>query len=322
MKTSLDPATLRGYMLLRESCGLFQVKDCGLLSMAGEDRKAWLQGQCTNDLRDLRPGGSMHACVCTPTGQLLAPCTVFSFPERFLIVCPRACVPALLERAESMIILEDVQVSEVTADYEWYSIQGPTATTELGETLALPTLDAGQSTREDAQSTMPLRFDRNGLGGWDLLLSKGSSKSLLENFDELNEQAMEIARLEAGIPKFGADMNDRTLPPEMGADFEAKYISYAKGCYTGQEVLMRIHSRGHTNKTWVALVLEGAVNPGDIVSHSSREDAGVITSIAQSPRFGFIAGAMLRNEAAQPGEMVEVKSVKGEVHPRPLLRPV
>src|SRR5947209_16227572 len=129
--SSIDPATLHAYSLLRESCGWFEVADFGLLRMAGEDRKAWLQGQCTNDLRDLPPGGSLQFCICSPTGQLLADCIVFDLDDDFLIVAPRVCIPALLERAEAMIILEDVQVSDVTGDYDWYSVQGPTATDKL-----------------------------------------------------------------------------------------------------------------------------------------------------------------------------------------------
>src|SRR5438105_3125211 len=146
--SSIDAATLHAYSLLREACGLLSVNDSGLLRMAGEDRKLWLQGQCTNDLRNLQPGASLQFCVCSPTGQLLANCTGYALPDAFLIVAPRAAIPALLERAESMIILEDVQVSEITEDYEWLSVQGPTATRELREIFDLPGLDAGDLTEK------------------------------------------------------------------------------------------------------------------------------------------------------------------------------
>src|SRR2546423_1058203 len=241
LSSSIDPATLHAYSLLREACGLFSVNDSGLLRMAGEDRKLWLQGQCTNDLRNLLRGASLQFCVCSPTGQLLANCTVYALPDAFLIVAPKAAVPAFLERAESMIILEDVQVTEITEDYAWLSVQGPTATREMGGIFELPTLDAGLSSRQPAIENRKskidpfcLRHDRTGLGGWDLLLPKGEGNSLLNKIESVKESAVEITRLEAGIPKFGVDMNEKTLPPEMGADFETKHISYTKGCYTGQ----------------------------------------------------------------------------------------
>src|SRR5437868_4054269 len=188
--SSIDAATLHAYSLLREACGLLSVNDSGLLRMAGEDRKLWLQGQCTNDLRNLQPGASLQFCVCFPTGQLLANCRVYALPDAFLIVAPRSAVPALLERAESMIILEDVQVSEITEDYDWLSVQGPTATREVAGIFELPTLDAGlaseQSAIENRKSKIDsfcLRHDRTGLGGWDLLLPKGESNSLLNKIE-------------------------------------------------------------------------------------------------------------------------------------------
>ncbi len=322
---SIDPVTLRGYNLLRGSCGWFKVEDSGLLRISGEDRKAWLQGQCTNDMRRLATGGSMHFCVCTATGQLVAPCIVFDLPAaeerpaQYALIAPKTTVPALLERAETTVIMEDVQVEDITGEFEWFTVQGPAATSELSELLELPALDAGVATK----SVLCLRHDRTGYGGWDLLFPKGAAKKLLAKIEEVNAAAIDICRLEAGIPLFRVDMNEKTLPPEMGPAFEAKHISYTKGCYTGQEVLMRIHSRGHTNKTWVALVVDSEVQPGDIVSHGTREDAGVITCAVVSPRFGRIAGAMVRNEAAQDGEVVQVRSsngsIEGEVHSMPLL---
>jgi folate-binding protein YgfZ len=118
-------------------------------------------------------------------------------------------------------------------------------------------------------------------------------------------------------------MDEKTLPPEMGPAFEARNISYSKGCYTGQEVLMRIHSRGHTNKTWMALVSDEPIPIGASLAHGKRDDAGVVTSSGESPQFGYIAGAMLRNEAAFDGERVRVngesRSFEAEVRPFPLL---
>lgn len=126
------------------------------------------------------------------------------------------------------------------------------------------------------------------------------------------------------MPTFGVDTDSKTLPPELGPAFEAQHVSYKKGCYTGQEVLMRIQSRGHTNKTWMALAAERPLESGAVVGHSSRPDAGVVTSSCFSPEFGYVAGAMLRNEAASQGETVVVRNADGDVEAKvysmPLLR--
>ena len=130
--------------------------------------------------------------------------------------------------------------------------------------------------------------------------------------------AIDIAqRLALGIPKRAIDYTDRTLPPELGRAFEEKHISYNKGCYTGQEVLMRIHSRGHTNKTWVGLLMDAPVEVGARVTHDAKE-VGVITSALVSPRLGPIAAAMLKNEAAQEGTTVSVGGINGGVKNFPL----
>jgi len=310
-----------GYLLLREACGVFPVVDFSVFEMRGEDRKAWLQGQATNDLRQLRLGGSLSFCICAPTGQLLAICTAFSLDDRYLIVTPKACAPAVAERVEAMVIMEDVTCADVTDGFEWCSLQGPGASAVLGGICEMPTLDAGA-----VDGGFLFRYNRTGLGGWDVLTPKGSAlrATLLKSAQPVSAESVEIARLEAGIPLFGKDVNERTLPPEIGPDFVARHISYTKGCYTGQEVLMRIHSRGHTNKTWVGLLLDEMAQPGDKVSEAERAEAGVVTSVARSPKFGPIAAAMVRNEAVAEGTEITVHgkhgSCGGEVVTMPILR--
>ena len=119
-------------------------------------------------------------------------------------------------------------------------------------------------------------------------------------------------------------MNEKTFPPEMGKAFEERHVSYSKGCYMGQEVLMRIHSRGHTNKTWVGLASEKPLEVGASVGHRLRSDSGIVTSAVFSPDFGYIGAAMVRNEAAFEGEVVQVTTSQGiveaEVRQMPILR--
>jgi folate-binding protein YgfZ len=314
--------TVASYDLLRSACGRYELANSCLIELKGDDRKAWLQGQVTNDLRKIQSGDSGAFCMCTPTGQMVAACDMWSIGDRFLIRAHRRSLEQLLKRVEQMVVMEDVHATDLTPMYRLISVQGPTATRELKDLFELPLLDAGVSEFEGSE-VICLRSNRTGLGGWDLLLplsAKKAVKKLESTFPLVNEEAFNAARLEAGIPRFGQDMDEKTLPPEMGSAFESRNISYHKGCYTGQEVLMRIHSRGHTNKTWMALVSDRPMESGMPVAHGSRADAGVITSGADSPQFGFIAGAMLRNEAAFDGEIVTVNAeFQAEVRPFPLL---
>lgn len=322
---SASTAHEASYDLLRVSSGRYELTNSCLIELTGDDRRAWLQGQVTNDLRKVQVGDSRAFCMCSPTGQMIAACDMWSLLDRFLIRAHRQSLEPILQRVQQMVVMESVEARDLTPTYKLISVQGPEATRDLKEILDLPLLDAAVTEYEGAEVCC-LRSNRTGLGGWDLLLpidAKKAIKKLEAAFSVVTEAAFDAARLEAGVPRFGVDMNEKTLPPEMGSAFERRHISYTKGCYTGQEVLMRLHSRGHTNKTWMGLVSDQPMKAGQALGHQKKEDVGVITSSADSPQFGFIAGAMLRNEAAFDGEVVRVLGDEGvfeaEVRPFPLL---
>ncbi|MEA2551922.1 MAG: hypothetical protein QOJ65_98 [Fimbriimonadaceae bacterium] len=295
---------LEGYEVLHQACGVLPDLGLALIELTGEDRLEWLQGQATNDLRGLEPGVRRSFCLCEATGQIVAVCDLWMHENRFLIVTDVDAAPAVMRRVETMVILEDVAARDLTPGYRLVSIQGAAA------------LDA--ITADLPEAAFSLRSDRLSWPGYDVWVPKGTLWDL--GLPVIDEASCEVARIEAGVPKRGVDYTSKTLPPELGPAFEARYVSYSKGCYMGQEVLMRIHSRGHTNKTWVGLALDAPVQAGEAVSSSEREDAGVITSAAVSPRLGPIAAAMLRNEAAAEGAEIKVGAAKGRVTPMPFAR--
>lgn len=319
---ALTSDVLESFDRLRGDCGLLVAPDFAVIELTGEDRKGWLQGQATNDVKQLDLGASLSFCLCSPTGQILAVCDVWGLPDRFLITCPKAHREAVLRRVEQMVVLEDVQARDLTDELTFLSLQGPNATRELGAFATLPTLDAADSRIDDRPATV-LRSNRTGLGGWDVLIPKGdlaTAVSLERAVPTILPDAYDIARIEAGIPRAGRDYDARTMPPELGPAFETRHVSYRKGCYTGQEVLMRLHSRGHTNRTWVGLLAERPLEVGAPVSHPQRKDAGVVTSAVYSPDYGYIGAAMLRNEAAVEGDFVQVGDAPAEVRRLPILR--
>jgi folate-binding protein YgfZ len=322
---AIAPKVADSYDLLRAECALFPTDDYVVVELAGDDRKGWLQGQATNNLRSLDFGASSAFCICEPTGQIISVCDIWSLKEKFLIVLPQASLNGFLKRVEQMVILEDVTAT-VLDDHRLISIQGPDATAKLSELAQMPTLDANEAELEGALVAL-LRSNRAGQGGWDIVIPASAKKAIArleKDFHTLHPDVAEIARIEAGIPKFGKDINPKTMPPELGSSFDARHVSYNKGCYTGQEVLMRIHSRGHTNKTWMGLVAEEPFEAGSAVKHSRRPDAGEVTSAALSPAHGYIGAAILRNEAAFDGEFVTIETANGpieaEVREMPILR--
>ena len=298
------------YAWVTSERGLLPDLGLGLILLSGDDALDWLQGQATNDLRKLSVDKHVSFCLCEPTGQLLALCDIWDTTRGLIISTDNPA--AVLDRVDKMVILEDVHAQDITSDYDVVSVQGPTAAGYVEFFSVAIRLES----RPDAADCLFLTHPLLGDSGLDMLIPK----SWHVEFGRISQETYEILRIEFGTPLRGIDYTSKTLPPELGPAFDQKYVSYNKGCYTGQEVLMRIHSRGHTNKTWVGLLLDEPLEAGAKVSLESKEDAGVITSAAISPRLGPIAAAMLRNEAAKEGEEVQVGAVRGIVHHMPLRR--
>lgn len=249
--------------------------------LAGSDARSWLQGQATNDVGLLESQPWLDFCLTKPTGQLEALCRAWKYEDGLLVSTQQAEV--LQQRVEQTVILEDVSLRPL--DEPVVCLQGPLAPGE-----GLPS-------------------DRTGSGGIEVI---GSSTAV-----KLSEAGFNLATLEAGMPLFGVDTTLKTLPPELGASFDGSHTSYKKGCYTGQEVLMRIRSRGHTNKTWVGLKLDGATE--ETAVEFEGKEIGKIHRSAVSPAFGNIASATLRNVAAEPGTVVTVGGTTATVVEMPFL---
>ncbi len=307
----MPPAT-SDYERLRTGAAGIDLREWSLLELTGDDRLEWLQGQATGDVRGLTPGNRRSFCLCEPTGQILAVLDAWALPDRIVMTTSRELAKAVLARVERMTIMEDVVAAE--RGWEGVSVQGPEAAQKLEGRLDLPEGDAGTTVWEGREVWL-LRSNRAPHGGWDVWSPAGTG--LAERFPTIAFEAYEAARIVAGVPRWGVDMGPRTLPPELGPDFEARHVSYDKGCYTGQEVLMRMHSRGHTNKTWIGLVADSPLPVGAEVVHEGKP-AGLVSSAAGPTELGFVGAATLRNEATQPGTCVLVGGVEAEVRRMPL----
>lgn len=312
------------YALLRDSCGWIDFSRQGIAMLAGEDRKGWLQGQITQDLRSFETGAYTQACVLSPTGQIVADIGLWDLGKEYAMLLPEAATASCIKRLRQMLILEDVKIQELTASHGLISIQGPTASQVLGERIELPRLSAGIVEAQNGTVRL-LRHDRCGTGGWDIVFPSSSVKEvvkIIEGIAPVGFDAWNAARIEVGIPVYGEDMNEKTLMMEMGPDFIARTVSFDKGCYTGQEIVERIRSRGHANRMWVGLIGEAALAPGAQVSHPNRADAGAVTSAAYSPDYGHIGAAMLRTEVVKDGETVSVASASGPISAELVVMPI
>lgn len=303
------------YELLRNDCGIIDSSGTAYLALFGEDRKGWLQGQVTNELRSFTPGSAASFCFCDPTGHIVSVCDAWALEDRFVLAVPASTVDAVLEIVASRVVLEDVTVEVMSGEWRAFRIQGPSATTELSQLLQLPTLDAGSGAVGEHPS-FALRSNCTGYGGWDILVpavADSVADEIVRSFPLISLYTTRVSRLEAGIPEFGRDYTSANMPPEMGVAFESKHVSYSKGCYTGQEVLARIKARGHTNRTWVGLVSASPLDEGAAILHLRNKEVGRVTSAVLSPDLGYIGAGFVRNEAAYDGEQVRISNTSGEV---------
>ncbi len=261
----------KGYRELRTSAVIVDLPGLQIFRLSGADHLSWLQGQCTNDVRRLESQVSLDFCLTKPTGQILSICHAWKSEDGMLIATDEPTV--LIERVTETVIMEDVTLTRID---DMVCVQGPKSQPCPGA----------------------LKCDWIGSGGF--LLPRTCDLSL----PTLSDEAWNLATLECGHPLKGIDFNAKTLPPELGPAFDSQFVSYEKGCYTGQEVLMRIKSRGHTNKTWVGLRSESALVAGASVTHTGNV-VGTVHRTALSPVLGHIATATLKNVAAKDGTEIE-----------------
>jgi len=290
-----------GYRELIECGALVPFPPQACLLLSGEDAREWLNGQVTQELTSIRIGESKEACLCSVTGQIEAMLLIARLPERIAVQTCADTTHKLLERVESSVFMEDVRIETAPENWELTTIQGPNAEQHVS-----------QLNRLSAAEGVVFSVSKKAFV-WSALDSSISMKLPLAS-----AEAFEAARIENGDPLWGKDIDAKTLPAELGENFLEHHVSFTKGCYTGQEVLMRMHARGHANRSWVGLVLDAPIEPGAILSTSEREKAGKVTSAAISPDLGPIAAAMLHRDSAVPGRVIASDGIKGEVRPMPL----
>jgi len=291
------------------------------LEVRGPDAPEWLQGLLTQDVKRLHPGEGAHAAYLTPQGRMVADLRVLHRGETFLLETVAAARATLLSRLDQFIIMEDVSIADVTATLGCITILGPTAAASASACTGV-----AQATLNALPEHGHLSLDRPGafiaasrefgVPAFDLFALKDDvaiwQTLLRARIPMASDLLLETARIEAGRPRFGVDMHEDTIPLEAGIEHRA--ISFDKGCYVGQEVIIRILHRGQGRVARRLAWVEGAPqgpdgsgwHPGEAV-HLGDKLAGSITSACWSPARGrLLAIAMLHRDAAEPGTTVRV----------------
>jgi folate-binding protein YgfZ len=308
----------------------------GLVEVTGGDARRWLDGMLSNDVTTLEAGGEhsgCHALLLTPKGRIVADLQVLAREAGFWLEMSLAVVAGVLARLDHYIVADDVKLSDRSAEIERLGVEGPGAEEVLTRAVAggpgSLAVDACCEIEIAGAPIVVARFGWSGEDGFQLFLPKGSRDRVLEALraaspgSELalvGREAFEILRIEAGIPWQGAELDEEVLPDEARLE---RAISRTKGCYTGQEIVARVHSRGAVNHLLVGLHFEGDGSPPPVETPLQVDErrTGEVTSVCVSPGIGAIGLGYVRREHARPDTELRAGSVTARVSELPFVQP-
>lgn len=273
------------YERLRGNAGIVERSDRGVVRLDGDDRRTFLQGLLTNDIQALAPGSSCYAAWLTPQGRMIADMHVLETGQCVLLDVRGAQAASLAEHLDTLIFSEDVHVRDASSDYRRIAIVGPNAR-ELVEQAHLQDPQVGSDHLQDPAWIVPV---------FDLFVSAAAAPAFVNALHaagavDVGRDTLDVLRVESGVPLFGVDMDEDTIPLEAG--IESRAISVTKGCYVGQEVIVRVLHRGHGRvaKKLVPLAIDVSSEsalpaPGTKIVKDGKE-IGRLTSVAWSPTLG------------------------------------
>jgi folate-binding protein YgfZ len=305
------------YRYACETVALVDKNYRAFFELSGPDRVRYLNAIVTNDIRNLGPGQATPALLLNPQGHILAELEIYAHEDHLQVVSYATIRERLLAALDKYIIMDDVTLEDATERFAVLALEGPRTpqvVRELGG-FDLASLDE-LGHRMATVGAIPARIVRRssgGVPGAEFIVGRSEAGALWEILKSaaakhgggpIGYAALRALRLEAGIPWFGYDFDEKVIPHE--AALEQTHISYTKGCYTGQEIVERVRSRGHVNRRRVSLEFSGTETPasGTALLFDGKE-AGHVTGAAFSPRLGHAVGmGYVRREANAPGSQL------------------
>jgi folate-binding protein YgfZ len=271
----------------------------------------FLNGLVTNDVKSLAENRWMPAVFPTVQGRLIGAVRIARGKDGFLIDTERASHDAVLKTISRFTLAGDFKVADITDGSTIFSLQGKRAAEVVTKVCETSVADLPRNGVSEHEGVTIIRATHTSEDGFDLVFDSTRAdefrQALLDaGATPVDEETFEILRIEAGIARFGRDMDETNVIPETNLD---DAVSYTKGCYVGQEIIVRIKHRGHPAKKLVGLKLERPVEAGEI-----------ITSAAVSPRLGSIGLGYVRYEFVEPGTNVLIDDVNATVAELPFIR--
>lgn len=315
----------REYRAAREGAALFDAAWQAIFTLGGRDRVKYLHNISSNDIKGLAEGRGTLALLLTPQGRILAELEVYALPEKLLVLSHASQRERTLATLKKYVIGSQVQIEDLTEKMGGIGIAGPRAAEVVQRACGVAIGElADFSIHEaaiDGAACYLIRRPQFGETAAEIITPRVSLAALWQRLltevrvaggEPIGMVAFHALRLEAGVPWYPADFNDGMIPHE--AALETTHISFNKGCYTGQEIVERVRSRGHVNRKRVALTFSTAAPPAAGTKlFAGGAEVGLVTSAALSPAAGAIGMGYVRREQYAPGSVVEFDSGTAEV---------
>jgi aminomethyltransferase len=316
---------------VRNFAGLAEMNTRGLIQVRGADRARWLNGMVSNEVEALKEGprgSGCYAALLTPKGRVVADLHILLRPDAFWLETLRSEVAQVLERLERYIIADDVELREISDDFEQLGLEGPEAMVLLEAAADARVELAREACVDLVIADIPVvvaAFGWTGEPAVQIFVPTGRGAAVARRLAQVAggsrlmrvaDEALEILRIEAGTPMLGFELDEEVLPDEARLEHA---ISIVKGCYTGQEIIARLRSRGHVNHLLVGLRFStAAVPPRDTELFVDGRRTGEVTSACISPNAGAIGLGYVRTVHAEPGQELALLDERAVVAPLPI----
>ena len=306
------------FRFARDTVALIDKNYRAHLSLSGPDRVRYLNAILTNNIKELSNGQGNVSLLLNPQGHILAELLGFALHDSVLCVSYLMIRERLIEWLDKYIIMDDVTLTDESPRYGTLALEGPRAAAIVKELCGIDlSADPELSIQEATARTIPCSLIKHSPGGvagaeflvnaerlpalWELLLAA----SRRQGGGPMGYAALSVMRLVQNIPWFGYDFGEKQIPHEAG--LQDSHISYTKGCYTGQEIVERVRSRGQVNRQRVRLSFSGDSAPApETPLLVAGKEVGFVTRSARAWDPDRILGmAYLRREAIVSNVVLE-----------------
>jgi tRNA-modifying protein YgfZ len=324
-----------GYDAARHRAAVVDRTVLGRIVLSGKDRASYLQGLLTNDVLALKAGQGCYSAYLTAQGRMIADMHVYELGDVMLMTVAGDVKDTVLARLDQFIFTEDVQLGDVSATFAQFAVVGPDAAQMVAQVLGAVSADTLRALAEHGNlrtewaggAAIVVRVTDTGEPGYDVFVDRGQADGLKSSLAaagavEIDAATADAVRIEAGVAVFHRDMDEETIPLEAG--IEPRAISFSKGCYVGQEVVIRVLHRGHGRvaRKLVGLWIEGTDAPaaGTAIRSGEREIGGVTSSTVSPALQRPIALGYVHRDFVAPGTKVTVGDANAEVTGLPFVR--